>query len=113
VPVLSRLRLALWFGAGIALVLLWGCVLIYEVGYGTGICEDYVYGNGGPNDALDHWCNGESWQGWLTACLLLAVISLVAGRVLATRWGRLPIVAGTLVACAALWAGFGLPQVLA
>jgi hypothetical protein len=112
VPVL-KLRLALWFGAGVAVVLLWGCFLVYEVGYGTGICEDYTYGNGGPNDALDRWCNGDSWQGWLAACLCAAAISLAAGRVLAERWGRLPILAGTLIACVAVWAGFGLPQVLA
>jgi hypothetical protein len=116
VPVLrpaEQLRLALWFGAGVALVLFWGCLLVYEVGYGTGICEDYTYGNGGPNDALDRWCNGESWQGWLTTCLCFAAVSLAAGRVLAARWGRPPIVAGTLLACVAVWAGFGLPQVLA
>lgn len=111
-PVL-RLRLALWFGAGVAVVLLWGCFLVYEVGYGTGICEDYTYGNGGPNDALDRWCNGESWRGWLTACLCFAAVSLIAGRVAAERWDWRAIVAGAALACVAVWAGFGLPQVLA
>jgi hypothetical protein len=116
VPVLrasEQLRLALWFGAAIALVLLWGCVLVYGIRYGTSICEDYTYTDGGTNPELDSWCNGKSWQGWLPTCLCFAAVSLVAGRLLAARWGRPPIVVGALLACVALWAGVGLPQVLA
>jgi hypothetical protein len=108
----GRIRILVFAAAALALVLLWGCWLVYGAGIGTQICESSAGTE--LNPFVSQWCNGNSWQGWLGSCLAIATAGFAVGVCLALAYVHPAwLIAGTLVSAVAVWAGFALPQEVA
>jgi hypothetical protein len=108
----ARFRILVLAAAGLGLVLLWGCWLIYGAGIGTDICKSTS--PSGLSPLLSQWCDGNSWRGWLGSCLAIAATLFAAGVGLAlgktqAAW----LVPSTLLSAVAVWLGFVLPQEVA
>ncbi len=112
-----RLQIAVSLAASLVVTLAWGCMLVFEVGYGTDeVCDPYNEAHDGRNRALLLWCTHRSYEDLLSWCLLFAGAALVAGVAAACTRSRLRwwgVVLATAVACACLWVGFAWPQVQA
>ena len=99
-----------------ALTLIVGCLVMLVGRYGQEACWPYENGaTNGANHDLAAWCNHAAY-GWLlpTTLVAVAVTLIVLGVASYRRPGSMRIaVPLTLLACALMWAGFALPQVLA
>lgn len=118
-PVVEHRGLASYLTTVIVLLvtLVWGCVLIYGVGYGGyDVCEQYTQANyGHTNHALDLWCNNKSYTSLLPLCLAGAGLTVIAAGIASYLWPRRTwiVVALTAVSLTLVWIGFALPQILA
>lgn len=98
--------------ASLGLILLWGCWLIYGAGVGVAICQQYPGRE--LNPLLSQWCSGNSWRGWLGACVAIAGALFATGVAMAmARTQGAWLIPGTMLAVIAIWAGFTLPQEVA
>ncbi len=106
-----RLTLAVLTAAAVGVVLIWGSWLILGAGIGgKDVCTDYVFQT---NPRLNDWCQGNSWEGWANAWGIAAFLIVAGARVLAGRRRSIwPIYAAIPLACAALWIGLAVPQVI-
>lgn len=108
----ARVRVLLPIAFALGLVLLWGCAV--GSSYGIHVCQHYTQFVGGRNPRLDDWCNGRSWHGWLSGCLLGSAAAFVAASICALRTGRAVwLIPGTLPAGVGVWLGFAWPQIAA
>lgn len=109
---IARVRILVFAAGALALVLLWGCWLVYGAGLGTRICEGYSAGE--VNPLLSQWCNGDSWRGWLGSCLAIAATLLAVAVGLALVKAQAAwLIPGTLLSAIAVLAGFAVPQEVA